>query len=108
MLVMNKRFEKIFLFFVPTLIVVLLSIYSIQQNILISDDDSTDTAIIKIEPQVKHFSLSGLALVYIINPGCDIFTIKSTGFAPIQTFSPIKVKNLIGINNNSPPDNFLM
>jgi hypothetical protein len=100
---MNGKIKQFFIFFLPTIIVVLISIYSYQQSILSSDDDSSDVSIVKIELPLSNFGFNHLPIFNI--PNINFFSFILIPEKNISFFTLISRQkiNLININNNSPP-----
>lgn len=101
---MDKKIKQFFIFFLPTIIVVLVSVYSYQQNIAITADDSSDMVIAKIELPFKNINTNYLPVVFISNIRYLTLALESKRNFSLTPFLSEQKEKLININNNSPPN----
>lgn len=106
---MSKKSKQLFIFFLPTVIVVLISISSYQQSILTAtDSDSQDTVITRIELPSKNFGFDHLPVFSMLGARYTNLVLKSFINSITPIFLSKQKENIININNNSPPDNMFV
>jgi len=103
---MNKKIQQIFIFFLPTIIVVMVSIYSYQQLFNDNSDDSSDIVTIsKVELPTKNIYFHHLPISYLPDIQYWTYVLESKKYAPALVFVSQLEKQVIKIDNLSPPPN---
>ena len=105
---MSKKFRQIITFSLPTIIVVIVSVYFYQQVVPITNDDSSDTVSTKVELSLKNINTNYLPIVFISSARHLTLSLEAIRISTTPYYLSKQNERLITINNNSPPNNLLV